>query len=58
MEGSHEEEKGRGYKNGIYKQTSKIKSHLRGGMKIYYSRIFLKYTHNKEDGPNWTSMTK
>lgn len=43
MEGSHEEEKGRGYKNGIYKQTSKIKSHLRGGMKNYYSRIFLKY---------------
>ena len=45
MEGSYEEEKEGVVRQGIYKQTCKIKSHLRGSMKTYYSRIFLKYTH-------------
>ena len=45
MEEPHEEEKEGNVRQGIYKQTCKVKSHVRGGMKTYYSRIFLKYTH-------------
>jgi hypothetical protein len=42
----------------LRRETDKFKGHLRDCMEIQYGRIFLKYTHNKEDGPNWTSMTK
>jgi hypothetical protein len=35
----------RGIREGIWGGTAKTKGHLRGCMKTYYSRSFLKYIH-------------
>lgn len=34
-----------GSREKIYRETAKVKGHLKGTMGNYYSRIFLKYIH-------------